>query len=140
MPRTCLAGMGMPSCTRHAHTWQAVLTPALPWLSGASPETLRSLALGAAWNGVATCALNEAATQCIPGCNHVHPMLRPCAPRLRPCASRLQPCASRCALTTWAMSYAQKTFAASTAALAYALEPSSTMSKAPSWQRHSLLP
>jgi len=61
---------------------QAVLTPALPWLSGAAPATLRSLALGAAWNGVATCAL-----------------------------------------TTWAMSFAQKTFAASTAALAYALEP-----------------
>lgn len=61
---------------------QAVLTPALPWLSGAAAETRRSLALGAAWNGVATCAL-----------------------------------------TTWAMSFAQKTFAASTAALAYALEP-----------------
>ena len=35
---------------------QAVLTPALPWLSGAAAETRRSLALGAAWNGVATCA------------------------------------------------------------------------------------
>ena len=86
-----------------------MLTPALPWLSGAAPETLRSLALGAAWNGVATCAVHA-------DCN--------------PCARRLQPpvhpgcdtCARRCALTTWAMSYAQKTFAASPAALAYALE------------------
>ena len=35
----------------------------------------------------------------------------------------LSPLHCRCALTTWAMSFAQKTFAASTAALAYALEP-----------------
>ena len=35
----------------------------------------------------------------------------------------LSPRHCRCALTTWAMSFAQKTFAASTAALAYALEP-----------------
>ena len=39
---------------------QAVLTPALPWLSGAAAETRRSVALGAAWNGVATCAPYQA--------------------------------------------------------------------------------
>ena len=47
-------------------------------------------------------------------------------PRGCPCvhaSDALSPLPCRCALTTWAMSFAQKTFAASTAALAYALEP-----------------
>ena len=109
---------------------QAVLTPALPWLSGAAAETRRSVALGAAWNGVATCApyqayhdqhglrasaARHASTPCIVpvhrGCPCVH------------ASDALSPLHCRCALTTWAMSFAQKTFAASTAALAYALEP-----------------
>ena len=66
---------------------QAVLTPALPWLRGAAAETRRSLALGAAWNGVATCApyqvyhdqhglRGSAARPCI------DPVHRGCAPRL----------------------------------------------------------